>query len=109
MNDKNIHLALAVIFTSMAIYAGAWPIFILGAIYFFVFFTHGERQRKKEVENKIRLKKWDEERKEKERIAKIESTKRMVEFEKISQETLKKEAEETRKRSPRRGRDQTYK
>ena len=52
MNDKKIYLALAVIFTGMAIYAQAWPVFILGAIYFYVFFTHDGRQRKKEEESK---------------------------------------------------------
>jgi hypothetical protein len=95
--DKKVYLALAVIFTGLAIYAEAWPIFIIGVIYFYVFFTHDGGQRKIEAENKIRLEKWEEERKEKERIAKIESTKRMAEIEKIRQEKLRKEAEENRK------------
>ena len=97
MNDKKIYLALTVIFTGMAIYAQAWPVFILGAIYFYVFFTHDGRQRKKEEESKISLQKWEEERKEKERLAQIESAERMAELTKARQERLRKEAEETRK------------
>jgi len=99
MNGKKVYLALAVILTGMAIYVEAWPIFILGAIYFYVFFTHDERQRKKEVENKIWLQKRVEERKEKERIAKIRRDEGMAEIEKAKQERLqriqKRQAEET--------------
>ena len=101
MNEKNVYLALAIIFTVMAIGANAWPVGILGIIYFYVFFTHDERQRKKEKERKKRteiyFQKLKAEKKEKERIAKIKSAERMAELEKIRQKKLRKDAEEIRK------------
>ncbi|MCF8056655.1 MAG: hypothetical protein K9K37_08455 [Desulfocapsa sp.] len=66
MKDKNVYLGLAIIFTVFSIAAGAWPIFIIGAIYFYVYFTHDDRERNKGIASEKQLKQWEAERTKKE-------------------------------------------
>jgi len=88
---------MAIFFTGMGM-AGATPVLILGAIYFYVFFTYDENKREKAKRDRIWLKNREKEDKEKARIAKVRYDEGMAEIEKTKQEILqriqKKQSEE---------------
>ncbi len=67
MNDKKVYLGLAIFFTGMPLVAGdGWPVAIIGLIYFYVYFTHDDRKRNKEIAREKQLKQWEAERTKKE-------------------------------------------
>lgn len=48
------------------VFGDGWPVAIIGLIYFYIYFTHDERERNKEIDREKQLKQWEEERSKKE-------------------------------------------